>query len=143
VTVALPELDVDGPGAPPRSNGELVFAEPWEGRAFGLVMSLVDRGVVSYDDFRQALVERVAAWEGAPPPGETWSYYRCWLQALEQVLAEQALVAPGDVDARARAFAQRPAGHDHDHADHGDHHDHDDHHDHHAHEQGHADDRRG
>ena len=36
VTAVLPELDVDGPAAPPRSNGELVFAEPWEGRAFGL-----------------------------------------------------------------------------------------------------------
>lgn len=130
MTVVLPELDVDGPAAPPRSNGELVFAEPWEGRAFGLVMALVDRGVVAYDDFRHALVDRVAAWEAAPPPGETWSYYRCWLQALEQVLAERALVTPDDLDARAQAFARRPAGHDHDHDDHGaDHADH--------HEQGH------
>ncbi|HEU0101420.1 MAG TPA: nitrile hydratase accessory protein [Mycobacteriales bacterium] len=122
MTVTLPELDVDGPAAPPRSNGELVFAEPWEGRAFGLVMTLVDGGVLAYEDFRQALVQRITAWEAAPPAGETWSYYRCWLQALEQVLAERALVTPDDVDARARAFAQRPAGHDH--ADHGHDHDH-------------------
>ncbi|MFD9651474.1 hypothetical protein [Streptomyces mirabilis] len=27
-------LDIEGPAAPPRSNGELVFAEPWESRAF-------------------------------------------------------------------------------------------------------------
>jgi hypothetical protein len=28
MTTQLLELDVDGPGAPPRANGELVFAEP-------------------------------------------------------------------------------------------------------------------
>jgi nitrile hydratase accessory protein len=124
MTAVLPELDVEGPAAPPRSNGELVFAEPWEGRAFGLVMALVDRGAVSYDAFRAALVARIAAWEAAPPPGESWSYYRCWLQALEQVLDEQAVVATGDVDARTAAFAARPPGHDHRHGDHdhGDHH---------------------
>ena len=27
------ELDLDGPSAPPRSNGALVFEEPWESRA--------------------------------------------------------------------------------------------------------------
>ena len=113
MTAVLPDLDIDGPAAPPRSNGELVFAEPWEGRAFGLLMALVDGGALSYDAFRDALVARIAAWEAAPPPGECWSYYRCWLQALEQVLDEQALVAPGDVDARAAAFAARPPGHDH------------------------------
>ncbi len=113
MTAVLPELDVDGPAAPPRSNGELVFAEPWEGRAFGLVMALVDRGALSYDVFRDALVARIADWEAAPAAGEQWSYYRCWLQALEQVLAEQELIAPHDVDARALTLAARPAGHDH------------------------------
>ena len=89
------DLDVDGPAAPPRSNGELVFAEPWEGRAFGLTMALVHGGRISYETFRTALIERIAAWEADPPPGECFSYYRCWLQALEQVLAGAGLVAAG------------------------------------------------
>lgn len=118
MTAVLSELDVEGPAAPPRSNGELVFAEPWEGRAFGLVMALVDRAVVSYEAFRDALVARIAAWEAAPPPGQCWSYYRCWLQALEQVLDEQALVTRSELDEREAAFAVRPAGHDHDGHDH-------------------------
>lgn len=125
MTAVLPELDVDGPAAPPRANGELVFAEPWQGRAFGLAMTLTERGVVSYDAFRDALIAAIAAWEADPPAGEPYSYYRCWLQALEQVLDEQSLVPTADVDARSAAFAVRPAGHDHDH-DHGD----DDHHHH-------------
>ena len=111
----LPELDVDGPAAPPRANGELVFAEPWQGRAFGLAMTLTDRGVVPYDAFRDALIARIAAWEADPPDGEQYSYYRCWLQALEQVLDERSLVRVGEVDARTAAFAVRPPGHDHGH----------------------------
>jgi nitrile hydratase accessory protein len=123
VTAQLLELDLDGPGAPPRTNGELVFAEPWEGRAFGIVMALTDRGIVSYDAFRGALIARIAAWETAPPEGECYSYYRCWLQALEQVLDAQSLVTAADVTARSADLASRPAGHDHrDDGDHDHHH---------------------
>jgi len=108
-------LDTDGPGAPPRSNGELVFAEPWEGRAFGLVVALYDAGVFTWPEFQAALIARIAAWEAAPPPGECWSYYQHWLGALEDVLAAAGTVAPAEVTSRATALAHRPAGHDHPH----------------------------
>ena len=114
VTAAVHELDLEGPAAPPRANGELVFEQPWQGRAFGLAMTLTEQGVVSYEAFRDHLIARIAAWE-ADPPTEPYSYYAQWLQALEDVLAEQALVATADVDARAAELAVRPAGHDHDH----------------------------
>ena len=115
------ELDVEGPAAPPRSNGELVFAEPWEGRAFGLTMALVDAGTIEYESFRTALIERSGV---ADPAG--FRYYRCWLQALEQVVAGSGLVSPDDLGARAAQFAARPAGHDHRHDHPHDHpHDHD------------------
>ncbi|MDQ1629368.1 MAG: hypothetical protein QOI54_3112 [Actinomycetota bacterium] len=116
-------LDVDGPAAPPRSNGELVFDEPWQGRAFGLTMALVDRGAISYDAFRERLITRISSWERAHPHGQGFSYYRCWLEALEQELAASHLVAPQDVSARSAQFAVRPPGHDHGH-DHGHEHDH-------------------
>ena len=115
MTTPTLELDVEGPAAPPRSNGELVFAEPWEGRAFGLTMALVHGGTLSYEAFRTALIERIAAWEAAPPAGQSFRYYRCWLQALEQVLAGSDLVSTRDVAERSAAFARRPAGHDHGH----------------------------
>ena len=109
------ELDIDGPAAPPRSNGELVFAAPWEGRAFGLTMALVDAGTIPYETFRRALIERIGGWEADPPPGERFGYYRCWLQALEDLLSGAGLVSADDLAARAEAFARRPAGHDHRH----------------------------
>ena len=61
MTAPTLDLDVEGPAAPPRSNGELVFAEPWEGRAFGLTLALVHGGTISYETFRTALIERISA----------------------------------------------------------------------------------
>jgi nitrile hydratase accessory protein len=108
-------LDVDGPAAPPRSNGELVFAEPWESRAFGLAMALHDGGAFEWEDFRRRLISAVADWEREHPAGECWGYYRCWLTALESVLEARGVVGDGELDARAHALAARPAGHDHGH----------------------------
>jgi nitrile hydratase accessory protein len=128
MTTALPvALDADGPAAPPRSNGELVFAQPWESRAFGLVMALHKAGAFGWEEFRQRLIGQIAAWESEARPGECFSYYRCWLDALEDLLVERVLVADGAVGERAAELAARPAGWDHGH-------DHDDHdHDHHDH----------
>ena len=39
-------LDSAGPAAPPRDNGELVFAAPWESRAFGLALALNEAGLI-------------------------------------------------------------------------------------------------
>jgi nitrile hydratase accessory protein len=99
-------LAIDGPAAPPRSNGELVFAEPWESRAFGMAVTLHDAGVFAWEQFQGALIARIAADEDA-------SYYRCWLAALEDVLAGEQTVLPDEITARVETLETRPAGHDH------------------------------
>lgn len=109
-------LPVDGPAAPPRDNGELVFAEPWESHAFGLAFALADQGVFTWSEFQEALVQSIADWEADHPSEECWSYYRCWLHAVERLGGERGLVSPSDVEARAARLAARPEGHDHRHA---------------------------
>jgi nitrile hydratase accessory protein len=108
-------LDIEGPAAPPRSNGELVFAEPWESRAFGMAVTLHEAGLFPWQRFRAALVARIAQWEAAAAEDAAWSYYHHWLGALEDVLSGAEVVSAGDVTTRARELALRPAGHDHDH----------------------------
>jgi len=105
-------LDIDGPAAPPRSNGELVFTEPWESRAFGMAVSLSEAGAFTWAEFQAALIARIGACERAAP-GEPWNYYRLWLAALEDVLTGLSAVSAGEVTARAEVLAQRPPGHDH------------------------------
>jgi nitrile hydratase accessory protein len=106
-------LDIEGPAAPPRSNGELVFAEPWESRAFGLAVTLHSGGAFEWEEFRRELITSIAAWEADHEPGAQYSYYRCWLSALERVLAAHGVVDPQAVEERAAELAGRPAGHDH------------------------------
>jgi nitrile hydratase accessory protein len=112
-------LAIDGPAAPPRSNGELVFAEPWESRAFGMAVSLYEAGAFTWPEFQSALIARIAAWEAYATTDEPYNYYRLWLGALEDVLADLCAVSTEEVTTRTHALAQRPAGHDHrDHPDH-------------------------
>ena len=110
--MTLLPLDIEGPAAPPRSNGELVFAAPWESRAFGLVMALHDRGLFDWESFRQQLIRAVGR---AEVGGGEFSYYRCWLEALQTLLDAEGLVDLAVVEERAGVLAGRPAGHDHDH----------------------------
>ena len=106
-------LDIEGPAAPPRSNGELVFAEPWESRAFGMAVALYEAGAFTWPQFQAALIARIAAWEAGAAPGEPYNYYRLWLAALEDVLAGLRAVSGDEVTVRAHALAHRPQGHDH------------------------------
>jgi nitrile hydratase accessory protein len=107
-------LDDQGPAAPPRKNGELVFEAPWEARLFGLTMAMHEAGRFEWDEFRRRLIAEIAEWErrhaGAT---EGWSYYRCWLRAFETLLADKGLCTADTVELRASELAARPPGHDH------------------------------
>ena len=115
MTTDAPALQLDGPAAPPRSNGELVFAEPWESRAFGLAVALHAGGAFSWPEFSERLAISIARWERNHPPGEEYSYYRRGLEALESLLDERGIVDPAALTERAAGLDRRPAGHDHHH----------------------------
>jgi len=107
-------LPPDGPGAPPRANGELVFAAPWESRLFGVTLALHEQGAFAWAEFQERLIAAIGAWERGGG-GEPYPYYRCWMTALESLLAERELCAPTALEGRVRELAARPHGHDHRH----------------------------
>jgi nitrile hydratase accessory protein len=120
-------LDASGPAAPPRDNGELVFAAPWESQAFGVALALQDAGCIDWEDFRQTLIAVIGEWEAADPSGEGWSYYECWLRSLERLVSGTGLVPAADLRTRLDLLTARPPGHDHaahDHQPQGHDHDH-------------------
>ena len=86
----------------PRKNCELVFAAPWEGHAFGLVVALHERQLYAWDEFRDRLIAEIAH---AEVQGESSSYYERWLAAFERLLVEKGLVAPEELETRAAALA--------------------------------------
>jgi nitrile hydratase accessory protein len=111
-------LDVDGPAAPPRSNGELVFEAPWESRAFGVAVALSEGDAFEWGRFRQELIAEIGAWErehGEHGPG--WSYYERWLASLEHVLLADGLLGRAEIEARM-ADLEEHDDHEHDHDHH-------------------------
>jgi nitrile hydratase accessory protein len=110
---AAPRVDLEGAAAPPRANGELVFAAPWESRVFGITMALHAQGRFDWEEFRSRLIAEIAAWERTHPDGAPYRYYERWLAALESLLTATGLCEPTALDAAAEELAARPAGHDH------------------------------
>ena len=115
MSAAAPPLELEGTAAPPRSNGELVFAEPWESRAFGLAVALHSTGAFTWKAFSTQLASSIASWEKGHAPGETYSYYRCWLDALETILDDSQIIGRAATGERIELLRRRPAGHDHRH----------------------------
>jgi len=81
----------------PRRNGELVFEAPWEGRAFGLAVTLSEGGLFAWDAFRERLVAEVADGRG--------TYYEQWLRALQAVLLEAGVVGRQELVRRVAEFS--------------------------------------
>jgi len=90
---ALADVDAAlGVAAPlPRSNGELVFEEVWQGRALGLGVVVLDLTGVRWSEFRDHLVTAIAAHELAPGESAATAYYTAWLDAIEALLAAHGL----------------------------------------------------
>jgi cobaltochelatase CobN len=86
---------LDGTAALPRKNGELVFDEPWQGRAFGMAIALHEQGLFAWEEFRQELIARVAAAEAR---GGAFEYYEVWLETFEQILSRKGVVTAAEVE---------------------------------------------
>jgi nitrile hydratase accessory protein len=92
---------MEGRAALPRKNGELVFEEPWQSRAFGMAVALHERGLFEWEEFRQALIARIAAAEADPGP---FAYYEVWLRTFEHLLAGRGLVTGTELDETTYQF---------------------------------------
>ena len=99
--------NMTGDAALPRKNGELVFEEPWEGRAFGLAVAMNEGGIYDWADFRDRLVEETVTDE---KHGEHAGYYQRWVRALERLALDRGLVTSSELDARTGAYASGELG---------------------------------
>ncbi|MHB8647291.1 MAG: nitrile hydratase accessory protein [Thermomicrobiales bacterium] len=97
--------DLDGVAEVPRKNGELVFAAPWEGRAFGMAVALADGEGERWEAFRQRLIAEIAATEESGEAGEAFAYYERWLAAFETFVLDAGFVTAEELDARTGEYA--------------------------------------
>jgi nitrile hydratase accessory protein len=106
-----PEVaEMTGPDAPPRRNGELVFDSLWEGRAFGIAVTLSDQGRYRWRDFRDSLVAVIGRHDAAGDVSTP--YYERFLTALEQLAIGRGLVSKAELDARTDEYVAKRAAQD-------------------------------
>jgi len=86
----------------PRENGELVFHEPWESRAFGLAVVMHQNERYAWDEFRNQLIDEIARSE---EHDEDSTYYERWLRSLEKVSLMKGFVTEEEIQNRAALLA--------------------------------------
>ena len=93
--------DMDGASSLPRKNGELVFDAAWEARVFGMTISMHERQLFEWNEFRNELIEEIAT---ADREGSSATYYERWLEAFEHLLVEKGLLTHEELAARLADF---------------------------------------
>ncbi len=91
----------------PRDSDGPVFAEPWQARAFAMVVRLCQDGHYEWDAFRHRLIAEIGP---ADADGDTETgYWDHWLAACETLLAARGMTDADDLAARkADVAANRP-----------------------------------
>ena len=85
-------------------------------RAVGLVVGLVERGMLRWPEFQGELIETISAWERANNDARSpWSYYSRWEQALARLVVGKSVVSEQEVQERTEEFlsGQRTPPHTH------------------------------
>lgn len=92
---------------PPQEGDDLVFGAPWQARAFSLVVTLHRQGLFEWNEFQNRLIEQVqtGAFEDVENDSEV-IYYRQWIAAFEQLLADKNIFDDEAIEERTLAFAQ-------------------------------------
>lgn len=80
----------------PRDETGPLFAEPWEARAFAVIVDMNARGLFAWKEFQEWLVAEIRESEGA---GLCRPYYLNWLHAAERLLESKGLASDAEIDA--------------------------------------------
>jgi nitrile hydratase accessory protein len=114
--------DPGGLGALPRSNGELVFDAPWQGRLFGLVVHLCESGAFAWDEFKAHLIAAIEE-SGIDDTCDPAIYYRQFGEAFCRLAADKHFLDADALEQQTAVELGRLSHSDHDH-DHDHHHGH-------------------
>jgi nitrile hydratase accessory protein len=90
----------------PRDDDGPVFRAPWEAQAFAMAVLLHERGVFTWPEWTARLADEIAAATARGEVDDGRRYYRHWLAALEELVAEKGLVPDDELRARYDAWAE-------------------------------------
>jgi nitrile hydratase accessory protein len=88
----------------PRDDDGPVFRAPWEAQAFGMAVTLHERGYFAWREFAERLAGEIAAARARGEADDGRRYYHYWLAALERLVADKRLVGGEELQARTQAW---------------------------------------
>ncbi|MGO4736115.1 nitrile hydratase accessory protein [Bosea sp. 2KB_26] len=88
----------------PRDADGPVFAEPWQAQAFALVVALQNKGVLTAQEWAEALGAEIREAVAAGGCRDGSDYYERWCEALEHLLIAKGLASHEGVDALAASW---------------------------------------
>jgi nitrile hydratase accessory protein len=89
---------------PRDTEGEPVFAEPWQANAFAMTLALYERGVFSWPEWAETLGAEIKRAQAAGDPDDGSTYYWHWLAAIERLTVAKGLTTTGALDDRRAAW---------------------------------------
>jgi nitrile hydratase accessory protein len=86
----MPETppELQGLQGMPRDADSPVFNEPWEARAFAMVLALHQRGLFTWPQWAAALSHQISQAQAAGDADLGDTYYQHWLLALESLVKD-------------------------------------------------------
>ena len=101
----LPISPLRGKALPLGVDGDTSFAEPWEAKAFAIIVSLAQAGHFAWSEWVECLSREVAAAAALEAAGVVpKSYYEQWLDAAERLLVDKGVTSQEQLLARRFAI---------------------------------------
>jgi nitrile hydratase accessory protein len=95
-------------------DGDRTFDAPWQAQAFAIVVEMNKAGYFSWSDWVAVFSQEIARSPERAGESKNDTYYRQWLDALDQIVVKRGLLALGDTNARAAdwraAYINTPHG---------------------------------
>jgi nitrile hydratase accessory protein len=95
-------------------DGDRKFDAPWQAQAFAIVVELNKAGLLDWSEWVGVFGQEVARSPARAGESRNDTYYRQWLDALEQIVVKRSLLAPGDTNSRVHewraAYVNTPHG---------------------------------
>jgi len=95
-----------------RLDADVTFAEPWEAKAFAIVVKLAEAGHFTWREWVECFAKEVAAATAVEAEGGVPKmYYEQWLDAAERIMIEKGVTSKEQL--AARRFALGVTGPEH------------------------------
>lgn len=94
---------------PLAADDEVKFNEPWEARAFAIIVQLANAGHFTWGEWVECFSKEVAAATAVEAAGGApKTYYQQWLAAAENIMVAKGVTSPDQL--AARKFSMSIAG---------------------------------